>query len=69
VAVFSHKGTLLHADSIAASITVLRILCDVHVESEETVDHQHVICEKGEAAEIYKSRVYRNLFGGIQLNK
>ena len=51
VAVFSHKDTLLHADSMATSIKGLRVLCDVDDETEETVDHQNVICEtEGEAA-------------------
>jgi len=49
--VFSHKDTLLHADSMATSIKGLRVLCDVDDETEETVDHQNVICEtEGEAA-------------------
>ena len=64
---FSHKGTPLHADSMATSTTGLRVLCDVDYEAEETVDHQNVICEtEGEAAEIDASRAYRHLFGGIK---
>jgi hypothetical protein len=48
MAVFSYKGTLLYADSMATSVTGLRILCDVRAEAEEMVDHQNVLCEKGE---------------------
>jgi hypothetical protein len=51
---------------MATSITGLRILCYVHAEAEETVDHQNVICEKSEAAETYQSRAYRHLSGGIK---
>lgn len=61
MAVFSHKGTFLHDDSMATNITGLRVICDVDNEAEETVDHQNVICEtEGE------SRVYRHLSAGIK---
>jgi len=67
VAVFSHKGTLLHDDSMATSITGLRVICDVDDKAEETVDYQNVICEtEGEAAETDESRAYRRLSGGIK---
>ena len=67
MAVFSHKGTILHADSMATSFTGLRVICDVDDEAEETFDHQNVICEtEGEAVETDESRAYRHLSGGIK---